>query len=544
MAADGQYDYVVIGAGSAGCVVANRLSEDSSSKVLLLEAGGRDDSVWLKVPVGFVKLMTNPRYNWCFETTPEDNVNGRKIPIPRGKTLGGSSAINGMLFVRGQPLDYDTWAQLGNRGWSYEAVLPYFKKLENFERVGAVEPDGARATGGPINVCDSVVTDPLADAFIDAAVALGHPRNPDYNSGTQDGVGYYQCSMNNGVRCSTSDAFLKPVRNRSNLHIETGAHAKRVLFDGKRATGVAYDCKGVAKQVHAREVIVSAGAVQSPQLLELSGIGASDHLRSIGIDVVHDLPGVGENYRDHICPRMSWRARGHVSFNERSRGLRLAREVLHYVFTRKGLLTASAGLAHAFVKTRPELATPDIQMFLMPVSYADANKRGEMDQEPGMTVSLYQMRPESVGSIHAKSADPYSPPAIRPNFLSQSEDCRSLTSGMRMAREIMEHPSMDPLRAYEIRPGSDCVSDDDLIGFVRETAQTAYHPVGTCKMGQDKMAVVDERLRVRGVCGLRVIDASIMPTMASGNTNAPSIMIGEKGADLVKEDARSHLLTA
>jgi choline dehydrogenase len=530
-----EYDYIIVGAGTAGCVLANRLSEDAKTRVLLLEAGGEDSSFWIRLPVGFAKLMNDRRYNWCFETEPEDNVNGRTIPIPRGKVIGGSSSINGTLYVRGQPLDYDTWAQLGNRGWSYESVLPYFKDGETFTR-----GDGAvRGVDGPLHVTDLPLRHELPDAFVDAGVASGYPQNPDYNSGDQEGFGYYQTTILNGRRWSAADAYLKPALKRPNLRVETRAHATRILLEGRRAVGVAYDVGGEAREARATgEVIAAAGAVQSPQLLELSGIGRPAILKAHGIDVQHALDGVGENYRDHFGTRMNWRVKLPITLNEQTRGLRFVGEVLKYFLTRRGILTLSAGVAHGFVKSRPELATPDIQYAFGHASYATAADR-KFDSKPGMTVAVYQLRPESQGSIHVRSADPHAAPAIRPNFLAEEVDRVCLIEGMKIARRIVENPVFDPYRAHEMTPGPDTQTDDEWLDFARVNGQTVYHVIGTCKMGSDPMAVVDDRLRVHGIEGLRVVDASIMPTMVSGNTNAPVFMIAEKGAAMIKEDAAS-----
>ena len=525
------YDFIIIGAGSAGCVLANRLSENPAHKVLLLEAGGADKSFWIKVPVGFQRLLNHPTLNWCFETEPDDNVNGRRIPIPRGKVLGGSSSINGMLYVRGQALDFDTWAQLGNRGWSYTDVLPYFKKTESFERGG----NEIRGGDGPLRVSDMIERHELIDAFVDAGVELGYPHNPDYNGTEQDGFGYYQTTQRNGCRESAADAFLKPIRNRSNLEVITGVRVDKILFDGKRATGVSYQQAQQQQQVQATSsVILSAGAVQSPQLLELSGIGQADLLKQHGINVVHELPGVGENYRDHYAARINWRVKQGITLNEQTRGLNMAKEVLKYAFTRRGILTFTAGIGHAFVRSRPELATPDCQMFFAHASFSDAKTRA-FDREPGMTIGVYQCRPESQGSIHIGSSDISQAPKIKPNFLSQKLDQDTLVAGMRIARQIGEADALAKYRAFEMNPGPDCQTDDELLDYARQTGATTYHVMGTCKMGPDgdPMAVVNDRLEVRGVTGLKVIDASIMPTMPSGNINAPVLMVAEKAADMI-----------
>jgi len=531
------YDYIVIGAGSAGCVIAARLSEDRSKTVLLLEAGPEDKSMWIDIPAGFSKLLNNSTYNWNFESEPEPTMNSRRIPIPRGKTLGGSSSINGMLYVRGNPLDYNSWAQLGNRGWSYESVVPYFKKSENFEGDG----DESRGKGGPLNVAHLRADHPICDAWIQAAGAEGFPINKDYNNGNQEGFGYYQVTQKNGKRHSLARAFLNPAKSRKNLHIVTNAMTDRVVLDGKKAVGIEYSVHGEKRTASCgREVIVCAGAVSSPGVLEHSGIGRPAVLKPLGIEVKHELPGVGENYGDHCAPRMRWRVSKPITLNEQSRGLSLVKEVLKYYTTGKGILTLPAGVCYGFIKTNEHVEEPDMQFHFTPASYDTAATR-LLETEPGMTTVIGQCRPESRGSIHIKSARVGEHPAIRANFLAEKVDQDCTVAGLMTGRRIIDNPIMNPYRKFEVAPGPDCNTYDEWLDFARSNAQTTYHVVGTCKMGQDydRMAVVDDELRVHGIEGLRVIDASIMPTVPSGNTNAPTIMVAERGADLVKAAAQA-----
>jgi choline dehydrogenase len=529
-----QFDYVVIGAGSAGCVLANRLSEDPQVRVCVLEAGGRDRNPWIHVPAGYVKTMTMPGLNWLFDTEPDAHTGNRAIPVPRGRVLGGSSSINGMVYVRGQALDYDVWAQLGNRGWSYEDVLPYFRKSEHREGGGDARFHGS---GGPLNVADVRETDPLLDTVIEAAGNCGYPHNPDYNGASQEGFGYFQTTMKNGQRMSTAKAFLRPAMARPNLTVLTDAHATSIRFEGRRAAGVRFHQRGKDREVLAtREIVLAAGAVQSPQLLELSGVGQPDRLRGLGIDVRHELPGVGENLQDHYVSRATFRIRGARTLNERMRGLSLLGEVAKFAFARTGGLAAPAGIVFGFVRTRPELETPDVQYHIAHASFRDPKKR-LLDGFPGLTIGPCQLRPASRGTLHIRSADPFAAPRIAPNFLHEAVDRDTQVAGLRIARDLAAAQPLARFVEAEITPGPDVLSDAQLLDYAARTGATVYHPVGTCKMGADPMAVVDQELRVHGLEGLRVADASVMPRLVSGNTNAPVIMIAEKAADLIKAAA-------
>lgn len=528
------FDLVIVGGGTAGCILANRLTASGKFRVLVLEAGGEPNNKWIPIPAGFSKLLVNKNYNWLFKTEPEENTRNRVISVPRGKGLGGSTLINGMIYVKGQPEDYEAWKNAGAIGWGFDDVEPYFKKLENYE-IGGPE----RGKTGPLYLEQVKERFPISAAFLKAAAEAGQKLNDDYNAVSQEGFGYYQVNQRHGRRWSAYDAYLRPVRQRENLVIKTGAHVLRLNLEGKRCTGVTYSHHGQEITVKANiEVIMAAGAVQTPQILELSGIGQPKLLQSLGIEVKHALEGVGENYIDHFASRMNWRVKNAVTLNEMSRGWRLAREVGKYFVSRKGILTLGTGLVHGFVKTRPELSTPDAQYFFMHASYANAAER-ILDRAPGMTIGVTQLRPQSLGSIHAKSPDPHTGPAIRPNFLHSEVDQKCLIESMKIARRIVSQSAMSHLVDHEMSPGINVTSDADWLEFARQNGQTIYHPMGTCRMGQDTGTVVDLSLKVRGLTGLRVIDASVMPKMVSGNIQAAVMMIGEKGADFVLADQKA-----
>ncbi|RST87685.1 choline dehydrogenase [Aquibium carbonis] len=532
------YDYIIVGAGSAGCVLANRLSADPANRVLLLEAGGRDRNPLFRLPMLMGKLFQSGIYNWHYHTEPEAHLGGRSLYWPRGKALGGSSTINGMIYVRGNRHDYDRWAQLGLPGWSYEEVLPAFRRSEGHIQ----RQDEFHGGSGELTVCRARSKSMLHDVFVEAGTQAGHPANDDFNGAEQEGVGKFDFTIKDGKRWSTSFAFLRPVLARPNLTVETEAMTQRVLIENGRAAGVRFVQGGVVREVRAeREVVLAAGTVNSPQLLMLSGIGPADELAAHGIDVAHDLPGVGKNLQDHVDCVMSWECRQPVTLYGDLRADKLVWSVAQGMLFGTGIVTTFPYEAGAFLKSRPDLVAPDIQLHFMPALEKTANlhfpnpfrRRQAVEANHGFTLRVGPVNPESRGEITLRSADPADKPRIVANYLQSEFDLRTMISGIRMTREIIAQEAFAPYRGRELAPGPDRLDDGELEAWLRATAMTTFHPVGTCKMGIDPMAVVDARLEVHGIEGLRVADASIMPVISSGNTNAPAIMIGERASDFI-----------
>jgi choline dehydrogenase-like flavoprotein len=536
------YDYVIVGAGAAGCVLANRLSADPSRRVLLLEAGGADSSLLLKVPAGFGKVM-GTAVNWIFDTAPQKHLGNRSMFLPQGKVLGGSTSINAMLYIRGNKGDYDGWRDLGNEGWGYDDVLPYFIKHEANERIA----DQFHGTEGELNVADQVQHNPLSKAFVRAAQQAGIPFTSDPNGADQTGVFFHQVTQRRASRESASTAFLRPVRKRRNLTVLTEARVTRVLIDDGVATGVEYRRKGRPSVARARsEVILSAGAINSPHLLLLSGIGPADELRKVGIAPVHDLPGVGKNLHDQLEVFITADSSQPVSYVGEDRAFRMLGHGIQWALYKTGPATATVTEAGAFLRSDPSLADPDIQLHMLPVvvKWKDGSRTAEKATEHGFTILACAIRPKSRGEIRLASADPDVPPIVDPNYLADEEDWKISVEGLRIIRDILAQPAFAPYLKRETLPGADVTSDKGLRDYITEWGKTDYHPVGSCKMGVDDLAVVDAQLRIRGLRGLRVIDASIMPNIISGNTQAPAMMIGEKGASLILSDASRATQTA
>ena len=529
------FDYIIIGAGSAGCVLANRLTENGRNSVCVLEAGPRDWNPFIHIPAGFMKTLVNPNINWMYETTATEWTSNRAIAVPRGKTLGGSSSINGHVYNRGQKMDFDTWSQKGNKGWGYADVLPYFKRCE--QKIGVGE-EIYRGREGNLQINDLDWRDPLCDAFIEGANSIGIPSNADYNGAKQEGVSYVQRTTHKRRRVSAARAFLNPAKSRSNLTIITNALATKIILDGKRAVGVSYK-KGLgdtqALELRAnKEVILSGGAINSPQLLQLSGIGPADLLKTHGIEVQHELPGVGLNLRDHYAPRFTARAKNISTINEKARGPRLWGEIAKYFLGAKSIVTLSPTLVYCFWHSNESVKNHDLQLTFTPASYKEG-VQSQLDDQPGFTIASWQQRPESLGFVKIKSDNPFEAPMIQPNYLEAEEDRKVLIAGMKLARRLMRTEPLAPYFEFEQYPGDHIQTDDELLQIARERGTTTFHVMGSCRMGpsSDPTSVVDEKLRVQGIDNLRVVDASIMPTMLSANLNAGAMMIGEKGADMI-----------
>ena len=529
------FDYIIVGAGSAGCVLANRLSADGKNTVCLLEAGPPDWNPFIHIPAGFMKTLANPSVNWLFKSEPSWGTAGRIIDIPRGKTLGGSSSINGMVFNRGQNMDFDVWAQKGNKGWSYADLLPYFKRYET--RLGDYD-DKFRGNQGELPITDLGYSDPLCEAFIQGAIDEGIPLNKDYNGELQEGVSYIQRTTKGRFRVSAARAFLNPAKSRKNLNIVTNAFVTKLMIENKTATGVELlkggkNGKKISIKAN-KEVILSSGVIKSPHILQLSGVGSGKHLQELGIDVIHDLKGVGMNLRDHFAPRMTARAKNVATINERSRGFKLFKEIGKYIIGKQSIVNLSPTLVYCFWHSDETIRNHDLQLTFTPGSYKEG-VQSALDVEPGFTVAAWQQRPESLGWVKAKNNDPFEAPEIQPNYLDAEEDKRVVVEGLKLSRRLMHSKALSKYFDYEVYPGLEAQSDEELLQIARERGTTTYHQMGTCRMGPktDPTAVVDSKLKVYGLNNLRVIDASIMPTMLSANLHSGTTMIGEKGSDLV-----------
>ena len=529
------FDYIIVGAGSAGCVLANRLSANNKYSVCILEAGPPDWNPFIHIPAGFMKTLVNPNVNWLFKSEPSWGTDGRVIDIPRGKTLGGSSSINGMVFNRGQNLDFDVWAQKGNKGWSYSDLLPYFKKYE--KRFGEFD-DFYRGTQGELPITDLEYRDPLCEAFIKSAIEQGIPLNKDYNGELQEGVSYVQRTTRGRFRVSAAKAFLNPAKSRQNLQVITNAFVTKINFTNKTAIGVEY-LKGGRRGnkvnlIANKEVILSSGVIKSPHILHMSGVGPAEDLKKIGIDVIHDLKGVGMNLRDHFAPRLTARAKNVETINEKSRGLKLLKEIGKYLIGKQSIVNLSPTLVYCFWHSNEEIRNHDLQMTFTPASYKEG-VQSTLDTEPGFTVTAWQQRPESLGWVKSKTSDPFDAPLIQPNYLDAEEDKRVVVAGLKLSRRLMHSKALSNYFDYEVYPGIEKQSDEELLQVARERGTTTYHQMGTCRMGpqSDPTAVVDNNLNVYGLKNIRVIDASIMPTMLSANLHSGATLIGEKGSDLV-----------
>jgi len=525
------FDYIIIGAGSAGCVLANRLSENTNNKILLIEAGGKDSYPWIHIPVGYYKTMHNPKTDWCYKTEPDETMENRSIPYPRGKTLGGSSSINGLLYVRGQEQDYDIWRQLGNKGWSWNDVLPYFLKAENQER-GQSEFHGA---GGPLSVSDQRIKLPILDVFMNAAEEIGIPKVNDFNKGDNHGCGYFQVTERNGLRCSAAVGYLNPIKNRQNLKIETKCHVEKINFENKKAVSVSYWKDGKSFLIKAnKEIVLSAGSIGSAQILQTSGIGEANKLYKLGIDVIKNSLGVGKNLQDHLMFRPVYKVKNIQTLNKKINSVIGKLMIgMEYVFLRTGPMTMGASQLCGFAKSDPSRATPNLQFHVQPIS-TDKLGGSNLHDFAAFTPTVANIRPTSKGEINIISKDSRENPKIKMNYLSSYEDRRVAAAGLKLIRKIvLESNEFKKYQPEEFRPGINIEDDEELVKAASNYAQTIFHPVGTCKMGSDENAVVSEKLKVHGVENLRVIDASIMPNITSGNTNAPTIMIAEKGADMI-----------